>query len=64
MQKYAKAIVALLGAVATWAATYFPDNHDVQTWLGLAGALVTVVLTYAVPNAGFVPKDDLLDGGH
>lgn len=52
MQRYAKAIVALIGAVATWAATYFPDNTDVQQWLGLAAALVTVLLTYAVPNSG------------
>lgn len=51
MQRYAKAVVALVGAVTTWAATYFPDNDDVQTWLGLAAALVTVLLTYPVPNS-------------
>lgn len=50
MTRYAKALTALVGAVSTWAATYYPDDPDVQKWLGLAIAVVTIFSVYVVPN--------------
>lgn len=51
MTRYAKAITAIVGAVSTWAATYYPDDLDVQKWLGLATALATVIGVFAIPNS-------------
>lgn len=48
--RYSKTLVAIVGAVATWAATYFPNDPTVQRWVGLAVALSTVLSVYAVPN--------------
>lgn len=50
MTRYAKTITAIVGAVAAWAATYFPDDPSVQKWVGLAVALATAVSVFAVPN--------------
>ena len=50
MTRYSKALTAIVGAVSTWAATYYPDDPDVQKWLGLALALVTVLGVFSVPN--------------
>lgn len=56
--KYSKMIVALVGAVCTWAVTYFPHNHTVQVAVGLATALVTVATVYLVPNQAGKPSGD------
>jgi hypothetical protein len=50
MSKYAKAIIALLGTVVTWAISTFPANHNVQIIGGLATSLLTVASVYHVPN--------------
>jgi len=50
MSRYAKFIVALVGAVATWSATYYPNDPDVAKWVGLALAIATCISVYAVPN--------------
>ncbi|WIA98023.1 hypothetical protein [Curtobacterium sp. MCBA15_004] len=48
VQRYAKAITALVGAVLTAGVVVLPD--DVQLWVGLGMAVLTTVGTYAVPN--------------
>jgi hypothetical protein len=50
LARYSKTLVAIVGAVATWAATYFPNDPNVQRWVGLAVALCTVLTVYTVPN--------------
>ena len=50
MSRYSKALVAVVGAIATWASTYYPDSPSVQKWVGLALAIVTVASVYLVPN--------------
>lgn len=51
MNKYAKTIVALLGALATWGITAGEDSVYTQAelWGGLA-AVVTAVGVYFIPN--------------
>lgn len=49
MAKYAKAVAALLGALATWGITAAPEYTQVELW-GLAGVVGTVIATFAVPN--------------
>lgn len=51
MSRYAKAIVALLGAVATWGITAAEDNaySQVELWGALLAA-VTALGVYAWPN--------------
>lgn len=50
ISRYLKAVVAIVGAVATWATAYFPGDAEVAKWVGLALALVTAISVYAVPN--------------
>lgn len=50
MSRYSKFLVAIVGAIATWASTYYPDDPNVSKWVGLALALATCVSVYAVPN--------------
>lgn len=50
MSRYAKLIVAIVGSIAGWAATYFPQNAQVQMWVGLALAASTAVAVWATPN--------------
>lgn len=50
MSRYAKFIVAIVGSIAGWAATYFPDDPSVQMWVGLAVAVSTAVGVWATPN--------------
>jgi len=59
ISRYAKLVVAVVGAVATWATATFPNDTNVQKWVGLALAIATAVGVYATPNqppAG-VPAD-------
>lgn len=51
IQKYAKFIVAILGAAVTAGAGLIPD--DTLNWIAFAAAILTAVGVYAVPN-----KDD------
>ncbi len=48
--KYAKAIVAVLGAVLVSVLSTFPDSQAVQQWGAIISALVTAVGVYVVPN--------------
>lgn len=50
MTRYSKLIVAVVGAIATWASTLYPDSAAVQQWVGLALALTTAFSVWAVPN--------------
>lgn len=50
MTKYAKAIVAVVGAFTTWATATFPGNTTVAAAVSLVSALVTVAAVYLVPN--------------
>lgn len=47
---YAKAVVAIVGAVVTACLTQFPDSEAVQEWGPIVSALLTAVSVYAVPN--------------
>ena len=47
MTQYAKAIAAAIGAGLTAAISYYPH----VAWLPAALAAVTVLATYAIPNA-------------
>lgn len=47
MNKYLKAIVAVLGAGVTIAQTVWPANH----WQEVVTASITAVLVYLVPNS-------------
>lgn len=51
MSRYAKALIALLGAVATWGITAAEDNaySQVELWGALLAA-VTALGVYAWPN--------------
>ena len=51
MARYAKAVIAAIGAVLTWATATFPADPTVAKWVGLATALLTVATVYLVPNA-------------
>ena len=50
MKAYAKAIVAIAGAVLTTVLVQFPDNSDVQTWGPIVSSLLTAIAVYATPN--------------
>lgn len=58
LQQYAKAIVALVGAVLTAGAFTLPD--EVQPWVGLGMAILTAIATYGVKNGAdtTVGKDE------
>lgn len=47
---YSKAIVAITGAVLTWALATFPDNHTVSVWVSLVSAILTAAGVYKVRN--------------
>ena len=68
MQRYSKAIIALLGALATWGLTAAEDNvyTQVELWGALA-AVVTAVGVYAWPNdapTGQPADPDVSERGH
>lgn len=51
MSRYAKAIAALLGAIATWGVTAASDSRYDQAELwGLLGVIATAALAFQVPN--------------
>lgn len=66
MQKYAKAIVALIMALSTWGVTASEDNQYTQGELwGLLLAVGTSASVYLVPNRTEDPREpqeDALDG--
>jgi hypothetical protein len=51
MGRYAKAIVAVLGAVLTTAQTAVPMSQTAHGWVTVALAGVTAAAVYVVPNA-------------
>ncbi len=50
LARYRKSLLAIVGALATWALSTFPDNLDVQRYGGLAVAVVTALSVYVVAN--------------
>ena len=50
LRVHKKAIVALAGAVGTWAVTYFPDNHTVILVVGLVVAVGTGLGVHITTN--------------
>jgi hypothetical protein len=52
---YLKAIVAVVGAVATALLTTLPDNEIVQTWGPVLCAFATAFAVWRVPN---IPGND------
>lgn len=50
IQKYAKAIVAFVGAFLTAGSTFIPAEW--APWVSLVLALLTTVATFQVPNKG------------
>lgn len=66
MQKYAKAIVALIMALSTWGVTASEDDKYTQGELwGLLLAVGTSASVYLVPNRTEDPRgpqEDTLDG--
>lgn len=51
MSRYAKALIALLGALATWGITAAEDNTYTQVeWWGAVLAASTALGVYAWPN--------------
>jgi len=50
IKPYAKAVVAILGAVLTTVMTQFPENTDVQTWGPIVASFLTALAVYLVPN--------------
>lgn len=65
--RYAKAIIAALGALATWGATAGADETytDVELWTVL-GAVVTALAVLFVPNTpptGEAARDDMSEQG-
>jgi hypothetical protein len=59
VQKYAKAIVAFVGAFLTAGSAFIPAEW--APWVSLGLAVVTTVATYQVPNTGS-PTDALIQG--
>jgi hypothetical protein len=58
VKRYSKAIVAFLGAAATWAATTLDDDRVTNgEWAGLVAALLGVFAVYQVRNSP-EPADD------
>ena len=51
IKPYAKAIVAVLGAILTGLTQVFPDSPDVSRWCAFATSIITVVAVYLTPNA-------------
>lgn len=48
---YAKAIVAALGAIATWGISAAADgSFELAEWFGGLGAVATVLSVYLTPN--------------
>lgn len=56
LSKYNKTIVAIVGAVLTWAVATYGGDPQVAQWLSLATAVLTAAGVYQVPN-----KTSLLD---
>lgn len=52
LQKYNKAVVAIVGAIVTWLVSNYAGNADVQHWLGLVLAVLTAAGVYQTPNKG------------
>jgi len=51
MSKYAKFIVAILGAIGTWGVTAASDGSlDLSEWFGVLVAVATALGVFIVPN--------------
>lgn len=57
--KYSKAVISLIGAIATWGVTAAEDNKytQVELW-GALLALATAAVVFLVPNVNGSPKDE------
>lgn len=52
MQKYAKFVVAAVGAALTWGIATYANDPDVSKYLSLVSAVLTALGVYQVPNKG------------
>jgi hypothetical protein len=50
LQKYNKAIIAVIGAVLTWAIATYGGEPELTKWLSLATAIATALGVYQTPN--------------
>ena len=51
MTRYAKTVVAVIGAVSAWGVTALVDNGvNAVEWFGLLGSLGTALAVYVTPN--------------
>ena len=57
IKPYAKAVVAILGAVLTAVLTQFPESETVQQWGPIVAALLTTLGVYLVPNTEAKPDE-------
>jgi hypothetical protein len=57
---YTKAIVALLGGIATWGATAVTDGISANEWFGLLAVIATALGVFAFPNT---PQGEGGEGG-
>lgn len=67
MNRYRKTIAAVITGAIGWAAAVVvsdPAAITASEWVMGATALATALGVYTVQNAGYVPEDDLRDGGH
>lgn len=51
MSKYAKTIVAVVGAAVTWAVATYAHDADVSKYLSLVTAILTAAGVYTIPNS-------------
>jgi hypothetical protein len=58
---YTKAIVALLGGIATWGATAVTDGISANEWFGLLAVIATALGVFAFPNT---PQGEGGDDGY
>jgi uncharacterized membrane protein YfcA len=50
IKPYAKAIVAIVGAVLTTVLVQFPDSELLQEWGPIVASLLTAISVYMIPN--------------
>lgn len=50
VKPYAKAWVAVLGAIITGLVQVFPDDPEVARWCTFASTILTAVAVFATPN--------------
>lgn len=57
LQKYNKTIVAVVGAILTWAIATYGGDPELAKWLSLASAIATAAGVYQVPNKALTENE-------